>query len=232
MPNGVANGFLDSLSVSDFHSLLPFLTTEKLAWKTVLVEPGAAAQFVYFPDGAVLSVLKLLRDGRSVEVNTIGRESAYGLMQAIGQPVSFNRVIVQIGGASQKISAAELRRLAHANPSLLESVVGHLQISAAQAEQSVACNALHSVEQRLSRWLLMTQDRTDGEKLELTQEFLGLMLGVQRTTVTGAARTFQDRDWIDYRRGQIRILDRPALLRAACECYAANREDTERVLRR
>ena len=108
MPNGVANGFLDSLSASDFASIAPLLISEKLAWKSVLAEPGAAPHSVYFPDGAVLSVIKLLGDGRSVEVNTVGRESAYGLLQAIGQPISFNRVVVQIAGRSQRISAAEL----------------------------------------------------------------------------------------------------------------------------
>jgi CRP-like cAMP-binding protein len=120
--------------------------------------------------------------------------------------------------------AVRLRAAAALNLGLIEAVVRHAQANAAQAHQSVACNALHNVEARLCRWLLMTQDRVGASRLPLTQEFLSFMLGVQRTTVTGVARSLQAAGLIRYTRGKIDILDRAGLKAGACECYQALRE--------
>jgi CRP-like cAMP-binding protein len=196
----------------------------------VLYEPGGDVDTVYFPAGCCLSVIKTMADGRAVETRTIGRESAFGLLHAVGSRHSLTRVVVQLPGGCHHISANHLARLADDSQTLRRSLIAHAQISAAQAEQSVACNVLHSVEQRLARWLLMSIDRTEQDPLNLTHEFLALMLGVQRTSVTVAARRMQEQAIIKYSRGRVSVLNRPALRRVVCECYAAYQNDQARLL--
>jgi CRP-like cAMP-binding protein len=185
----------------------------------VLHEPGAQVEDVYFPVSSILSVITLMEDGRSVESCTIGRESAHGLLYALGAKTAFNRVIVQIGGSALVMPGQRIRELAISNPTLLEAMSRYAQGNDVQAEQSVACNALHDVEARLCRWILTAADRIDEPVLRLTQEYLAFMLGVQRTTVTAAAQSLQAAGLISYRRGEITLVDRPGLEERVCECY-------------
>lgn len=219
MPWG--NHFLDTLRPADLESLEPELTLAELQRNQVLDEVGMPVTAVYLPIDSILSVVTVMRDGAQVESRTIGRESGYGLLNALGSPISFERMLVQVGGRAWRLPLAALRNTAAGNPAMTEAIVRHAQATVIQAAQATACNTLHSAQQRLCRWLLLTQDRLLCEIVPLTQEHLAIMLGVQRTTVTAVASQLQERGHISYSRGKIRILDRGALERCACECYTA-----------
>ncbi len=224
---GSINHVLANISEADAQRVFTAISVNTFEFNKILSEPGGDVDTVYFPVGAVLSVLNMMEDGRCVESSTIGREGAFGLIHAMGAPVSLNRVVVQVRGDCLTIPAEPFRQAALESPPLLNMVVRHIQAELAQTGQGVACNALHEVEPRLCRWLLMTQDRMVGdvEIVPLTHEYLALMLGIHRTSVTVAARALQRRGLIDYARGKIHILSREGLEQGACECYAALRRD-------
>ena len=215
------NHFLDSLHADDIRALRPHISPVNLVRNEVLDEAGEPIGAVYFPVNSILSVLTVMRTGAQVESRTVGRESAYGLLHVLGSPISFERMIVQVGGAAWRAPRAATREAALQSPSLVEAIVHHAQASIVQSAQNTACNSLHAAEQRLCRWLLLTQDRLGSNVLPLTQEHLSIMLGVQRTTVTAIASQLQERGAISYVRGKITILDRALVERGACECYEA-----------
>jgi hypothetical protein len=216
-----ANHFLDALSAADRRALRPHLTPVNLARDQLLDDVDQPVSFVYLPVDAILSAVTVMRSGAQVESRTIGRESGYGLLHALGSPVSFERMVVQVGGASWRIPAKALREAAKTRPTLVEAIIRHAQATVVQAAQNIACNSLHPAEQRLCRWLLLTQDRLGSDVLPLTQQHLSIMLGVQRTTVTAIASQLQQRGAISYVRGKITMIDRRKVQRYACECYAA-----------
>lgn len=224
------NHFLDQLSEADAAALRPHLTTVELERNQLLDEAGQAISKVYLPIDAVLSVVTVMRSGAQVESRTIGRESGYGLLHALGSPISYERMIVQIAGEAWVIPLEVLRGAALTSPSLTQAIVQHAQATIIQTAQSTACNTLHSTEQRLCRWLLLTHDRVGSDKLPLTQEHLSIMLGVQRTTVTAIASHLQERGLISYVRGKITVHDRGALERCSCECYEAIQRGVEEML--
>jgi CRP-like cAMP-binding protein len=225
------NHFLDRLGDRDIDALRPHLAEVALARNQVLEEAGKPVAFVYLPVDSILSVLTVMHDGSQVESRTIGREGGYGLLQALGSPISYERTLCQVGGKAWRIALGDLRRAAGRGEGIRDAIVRHAQASLLQAAQSTACNTLHRAEQRLCRWLLLTQDRLGGsEVVPLTQEHLAIMLGVQRTTITAVASGLQDRGVISYTRGKIRILDREALERCACECYEAIRKGAKLMI--
>ncbi len=224
------NHFLDSLSAADLRELRPHLAPVNLTRNDVLDEVDQPISHVYFPIDAILSVVTVMRSGAQVESRTVGRESGYGQLHALGSPLAYERMIVQVGGAAWRIPLPALRQAALASPSLVQAIVHHAQASIVQAAQNTACNSLHPAEQRLCRWLLLTQDRLDSDVVPLTQEHLSIMLGVQRTTVTAIASQLQERGAISYVRGKITILDREALKRCTCECYEAIEERAAALL--
>lgn len=185
---------------------------------------------VWLPIDCILSVVAVMRDGREVETRTIGFEGGCGLLNALGTPMSFERVIAQVGGEAYELPLATLRDAARQSPSLQKQIVAFAQASLVQSSQTVACNALHHTDQRLCRWLLLTRDRLGSDVLPLTQEHLSIMLGVQRTTVTSIASMLQTRGVISYSRGKIRIIDVAALTQLTCECYAAIDEGVEMMI--
>jgi len=224
------NHFLDSLTASDIGALAQHLTEVTVERNQLLDEVGRKVAFVYLPIDCILSVLTVMGDGAQVESRTIGREGGYGLLHALGSPVSFERMLCQVGGRAWRAPLEALRAATDRSPALREAIVRHAQASLVQSAQSTACNTLHRAEQRLCRWLLLTQDRLASEVLPLTQEHLAIMLGVQRTTVTAAASQLQERGVIAYTRGKIRILDRAAVEACACECYEAIRRGAAMML--
>ncbi|HEX4199213.1 MAG TPA: Crp/Fnr family transcriptional regulator [Caulobacteraceae bacterium] len=231
IPGGrTGNHFLDQLRDETLGLFRPYLVEVSPSRAEVLALPDTELDFVWFPVTAVLSVVTTMEDGQDVEACTIGHESAYGLLNAVGSSAVIDRVVTQVAGRALKMPSFRLRAAAALSPSITDLVIRHAQANVAQVQQSVACNALHSVESRLCRWLLMTQDRTHSEGLPLTQEFLGFMLGVQRTTVTAAATALQRARLIRYSRGRIEILDRAGLEAEACECYQVVREKYARLL--
>jgi CRP-like cAMP-binding protein len=206
---------------------LQHLTFEKGA---LLYDPGDNIDTVYFPHDCVISLMTLMNGGEAIESATIGREGALGLNAAVHPRESLSRAIIQVPGQGSKIPARLLGEMWAQSPTLRELTDRHSDALFSHAIQSVACNALHSVEARFCRWLLSCHDRIDSDRVSLTQEFLADMLGVQRTTVTVVARTLQAAGVIRYRRGVVDILDRGRLEVIACECYGAVRRNYERLL--
>jgi CRP-like cAMP-binding protein len=227
---GPENNFLTSLSRADRVALDPGLSLVDLERAQVLAEPGMTVNSAWLPQGSVISIVTLMRDGRAVESRTIGLESGFGLLNALGSRLSYERVTVQIPGPAWRISVDALAAAARQSPSLVKSIVVHGQATLVQAAQQTACNALHGVDSRLCRWLLLTQDRVKADVLPLTQEHLAIMLGVQRTTVTAAALHLQALGHIAYTRGKIRVLDREGLKAGACECYYATEQAVHQML--
>jgi CRP-like cAMP-binding protein len=221
------NHFLDTLSDADADRLRPHLSEVELTRNDVLDQPGEPIRTVYLPSNSILSVVTVMSDGAQVESRTIGRESGYGLLHALGSPISFERMLVQVSGPAWQIPLSALRAAASESVPLTRAIVHHAQSTLIQSAQATACNSLHTAEHRLCRWLLMTQDRLQSDIVPLTQEHLGIMLGVQRTTVTALASELQAKGRIRYARGKITILDRPALKRCACECYEAIQQGVE-----
>lgn len=224
------NHFLDTLSAAEADVLAPYLKRVKLERDTSLAEAHAPVANVILPVNCVVSVLAVMQDGRAVESRTIGCESGFGLLNAIGSRLSFERVVVQIPGDAWRIPVEAMADAARRSSPLVKHIVRHAQATLLQAAQSTACNSLHTVEQRLARWLLLTHERVSGEVLPLTQEHLSIMLGVQRTTVTAVASEMQGRGWISYSRGRIVIRDHTALQGVSCECYEAIEAAASRVL--
>jgi len=217
------------MSPNDRAALEPHLKSVALASGDVLFEPEQPADRVYFPNTAVLSVMMVMEDGRTVETDTVGNESAVGIIAALSASTSVNRTLTQIPGAALVVPAARLRQASEDSSALRTLLLRHAQVNLAQAHQSVACNALHGVEQRLCRWLLASQDRTDRNVIELAQQFLATMVGVQRTTITQALRDLAAAGLIRQGRRYIEILDRKGMEARACECYAAVRATADRV---
>jgi len=224
------NHVLGSIPSKDLAALRPHFKLVELESGAVLHEPDRRVETVYFPNTAVLSVVMVMEDGRTVETDTVGFESAVGLIAALGGSVSVDRTFTQIPGTVIALPAARLRAQADESAALRTVLMRHAQANLAQAHQSVACNALHGVEQRLCRWLLASHDRTARDVVELTQQYLATMVGVQRTTVTQALRDLTTAGLISQGRAQIRILNRRGLEARACECYLSLLNTLNRVI--
>ncbi len=224
------NKLLASLAPEDLEALSRNLTPISLEKGALLYEPGDDIDLIYFPHNAVVSLMTLMQSGEAIESATIGREGAVGFAAAAFPRRSLSRVIVQVAGTASRIPAGQLQQACRDNERLRFLIDRHSDALFAHAIQSVACNALHSVEARFCRWLLCCHDRIDTDRVSLTQEFLADMLGVQRTTVTVVARTLQAAGLIRYSRGVVDIVDRPGLEAITCECYGAVRRNYERLL--
>jgi len=213
------NFLLSALTPDDLAVLSPGLVEVVLDKGVVLFEPGEILDAIYFPGGACVSIVTILADGRTVESASVGRESAAGLLEAITNQAATVRAFAQIGGSAMRIPAVLYRARMLQSPALAQLTMLHVRANSVQAEQGVACNAAHDVPARLARWLLMTHDRVGSTSFPLTQDYMAVMTGVQRSTVSLAASALKKRRLIDYSRGQVTILDRPGLQRQACECY-------------
>ena len=224
------NRLLASLPSEDLGLLTPHLVHLDMGKGALLCDPGDPIEHVYFPHDCVVSLMTLMSRGVAVESTTIGREGAYGLAAAVAPRVALSRAIIQVAGRASRIEVPRLREAWKQSETLRSLVDRHTEALYGHAIQSVACNALHSVEARFCRWLLTCHDRIDSNRVALTQEFLADMLGVQRTTVTAVARAMQGAGLIQYRRGVVEILDRAGLEAIACECYGAVRRTYERLL--
>ena len=198
-----------------------FAKLEFVRFKThhVLHEARRSIRSVYFVNSGLASVVSVLTNGRSVEVGLIGKEGFVGLALLAGFRKSFTRVIAQADMTAFRLDADVLTGLLRNSPVLNRELQRLLQIATVEMSQLAACNRLHQVNQRLARRLLMSQDRISSNSLPLTHEFMALMLGTRRSSVSLAAGVLQNAGIIDYTRGNVVILSRPALERAACECY-------------
>jgi CRP-like cAMP-binding protein len=224
------NLLLAALPRSDFQRIAPTLQIVPLKLKEILHKPGERIRDVYFPGGGFCSMLSVLEDGRMVEIATVGREGMLGVSAVLdGAPVT-SAVIVQ--GATEtcyRMTVEAFRREIDRRGAFHE-LIGHFtQALFGFVAQSTVCNAVHSVEQRLARWLLMAHDRMESDEFPLTQEFVAMMLGASRPTVTVVAGTLQKAGLIKYRHGRVTIVDRENLEAASCECYRAATDLLKRV---
>ena len=217
----MSNMLLDSLTASDAASIRPILKPVHLKSKQILFEAGGHVKAVYFPTGAVISLVIGLSSGATVEGAMVGRDGVVGASPALDSKISLSRAIVQLEGSSLMCEVGALRGTALQSHTFLSTLIRHEQTLFAQAQQSTACMANHDVEERLCRWLLRGRDLCGSDNLKFTQEFIAEMLGVRRSSVTLAAKTLQQAGLIDYNRGQIQILDLEGLQESTCECYEA-----------
>jgi CRP-like cAMP-binding protein len=199
--------------------------------KQILYEPGARIDALYFPVDAVVSVLTTLSDGAGVEIATIGNEGMVGSPLVLGSNTMPAREFcqVQVPGQLLRMDREAFADVHSEHDPFREILQLYIQALFSQISQQVACNALHSIEERCSRWLLLTHDRVHSDSFPLTQEFLSQMLGVRRASVTLAAGALQTAGLIRYRRGQMVIQDREGLENASCECYAVLRNEYDRL---
>jgi len=224
------NRVLASLPREDFALLFPHLISVDLEKGRLIADPGDPITTIYFPIDTVVSIMTMMESGEAIESATIGREGGYGLQAAISPRQAQSRAIIQVPGRAFKASVSAVHDVWNKSAALRSLIERHSDALFAHAAQSVACNALHAVEARFCRWLLSCHDRIDLNTVNLTQEFLADMLGVQRTTVTAVARTLQAKGLIRYRRGVVDILDRNGLEASACECYRAVRRTYDSLL--
>jgi CRP-like cAMP-binding protein len=218
--NQVYNEILLVLPRSEFDAVLPKLEFMRLKLHHVIHEAGETLKSIYFCNSGMFSILNVMPDGKSVEVGLIGKEGVSGTPVVAGFRTSHTRAVVQADVTAFRIEADALRTLLPKCPTLERQMNRYAQLLAVQVTQIAACNRLHEVNERLARWLLMTQDRVGSEHLPLTQEFLAQMLGTRRSSVTVSAGTLQKAGLIAYTRGHVTIHDRPRLEEAACDCYA------------
>jgi CRP-like cAMP-binding protein len=203
--------------------LRPHLRLIELQHGQVLAETRQRVHQVYFPHAGILSCVVELEDGWAIESGMIGNDGVFGAAQALNHNLSVHKVVVQVPGWATVVDAEHLKAVTQSSPELLALLIKYEQFFLGQVQQTTACNALHSVEQRMCKWLVRMYDLA-GSELSLTQEFLAQMMGVMRTSVTGVATQLQKEGLISYRRGKINILSMDLVEQRACECHEAVRE--------
>ncbi len=213
------NRLLASLPEEDLGFVLPHLTRTALGRDQILYEPADLHDRVYFIDSGIVSIMAVMRDKTTVQVVAIGYEGAIGLLSGEGTRRSSSRVLVQVPGVAYCIESVRYRVLVEQRPALKTLALRNHEDVLGQVMQSVACNALHTVDARLCRWLLTCRERLGSDLIPVTQETLASMLGVQRTTVTAAAQALQATGAVRYRRGWVEILDPHQLHSLSCECF-------------
>jgi CRP-like cAMP-binding protein len=184
-----------------------------------LHEPSQNIEFVYFPNRGMVSQVVVTKDGRTVEVGVVGNEGYVGAGLAVGLSRSSVREIIQIAGDGFRMIGSALERILRSAPQLQVILSRHAGLQAMQVAQTAACNRLHDIQQRLARWLLMTQDRVNLGVLPITHDFIATMMGTDRSTVSLAASVLQKKGIIEYARGVVKVVNRRELRNSACECY-------------
>ena len=226
-----SNQLLGALEPASRKRIDPHLEPIEIKLGAVVCEAGGILKHAYFPEGSVLSLLTVLENGSAIETANIGREGAFGLFAAMYSRVSFNRCIVQLQGHMVRCPIELLQSEFRNSEHVRDLFVSYSETLLSQVQQTVACNAMHTTEERMCRWLLMMHDRAEGESLPYTHEFLAHMLGANRKSVTLAAQSMQNAGLISYRRGTIQVLDRKGLEKTSCECYAIVRERFDAFLK-
>jgi CRP-like cAMP-binding protein len=215
----VKNRILLAAADSEYRLMRPDLTYVDLPHHLTLHEPTQSIEFVYFPNRGMVSQVVVTKDGRTVEVGVVGKEGYVGAGLAAGLSRSSVREIIQVAGDGFRIMAHALERILRAAPHLQVLLNRHTGLQGMQVAQTAACNRLHDIQQRLSRWLLMTQDRVGSAALPITHDFIATMMGTDRATVSLAAIVLQKKGIIEYARGAVKIVNRRKLEKSACECH-------------
>ena len=217
--NWLRNRLLLALPSSNLKQLMPELEHIRCQREQVLMDADSSLDHVFFPDSGVVSVVAVYADGSIIEMASIGREGCTAIQAVFGAKISSVRLLVQIPGCAAKMSRAAFTRAMGSMPSFRSLMFAYVQAFLEQVLVSVACNGAHNLKDRLARWLLMMRDRSDDDALQITQNLLAEMLGVQRPTVSNAARELERAGLIARGRQQVTILNRQGLAKASCECY-------------
>jgi len=220
----VSNKVLLATPDNEYQLMRPDLKYVGLPDRLSLHEPTQNIEFVYFPNRGMVSQVVVTNDGRTVEVGVVGNEGYVGAGLAVGLTRSSVREIVQVAGDGFRIRGNALERILRSAPQLHKILSRHSGLQGMQVAQTAACNRLHDIQQRLSRWLLMTQDRVNLAVLPITHDFIATMMGTDRSTVSLAAAVLQKKGIIEYVRGAVKVVNRRKLQNSACECYAVIQE--------
>jgi CRP-like cAMP-binding protein len=226
----IKNHLLAALPDAEAQRWLPLLEPVDLPLGEVLYESGITLSHVYFPTTAIVSLLYLMEDGASAEIAVVGNEGIVGISLFMGGESTSGRAVVQSAGKGFRLKAQlMIREFNRAGP-VLHLLLRYTQALITQMSQTAVCNRHHSLDQQLCRWLLLSLDRLEGNQLVMTQELIANMLGVRREGVTEGALRLQQAGLIQYARGHITVLDRAALERRSCECYAVVKKEYDRLL--
>lgn len=224
------NHLLEVLLHNEYDRLFPNLEYVKLQLGDVLNESGELLKYVYFPIDSIISMLYVLEDGASAEIAIVGNEGILGVSLFMGGETTTSRAIVQSAGYAYKLKTHFLKNEFNRAGPFMSLLLRYTQALITQMSQTAVCNRHHSIEQQLCRWLLLSLDRLTSDELSMTQELIANMLGVRREGVTEAAGKLQRAGLIDYKRGTIKVLDRPALEKRVCECYQIVKDEFDRLL--
>ena len=231
-PQNNRNRLLAALPAGEYKRIARSLDTVPLQLKSLVHRAGDPIEHVYFPVGGFFSMVTVLKNGRMVEVATIGREGMVGITAVLDNPMSSTSMVQGETDTCYRMKADVFRREMDRRGVFYELLTHYSQALVGFIVQSTACNAVHSVEQRLARWLLMARDRMESDRFSLTQEFAAMMLGASRPTVTIVASTLQKAGLITYHRGQLTIVDGEGLEAASCECYRTTTDLLNAVMKR
>jgi len=224
-----ANRLLAALPTGEYKRLLPDLEPVTFSLGDVVYESGGSLQSVYFPTQCVVSLLYTMENGLTAEMGLTGNDGMVGVAVFLGGDTTRNRAVIQIAGGAFKMRAKLLQEEFGRGGPFQQVLLRYTQALMTQISQTAVCNRLHSVEQRLCRWLLLSRDRGESDELRMSQEFIANMLGGRRESVTVAAGRLQDAGLIRYARGHITILDRERLEARVCECYQIVKTECDRL---
>jgi CRP-like cAMP-binding protein len=224
------NHLLAALPVEELARWLPHLEVVDMALGKVLYEPGATLLHVYFPTSAIVSLLYVMEDGASAEIAVVGHEGIVGISRFMGGESTPSRAVVQSAGGGFRLKASLMLEEFNRAAAVMHLLLRYTQALITQMSQTAVCNRHHTLDQQLCRWLLLSLDRLPSNELVMTQELIANMLGVRREGVTAAAGRLHKAGLIDYQRGRITVLDRPALELRTCECYAVVKKEYDRLL--
>lgn len=229
-PEPARNRLLARLPPEEMERLLPHLGRVSFTLGEVVYESGGRQSYIYFPTTAIISLLYLMENGSSAEIGVAGCEGLVGVALFMGGETVPNRAVVQSAGAAFRMRAKVLREEFARGGTFQRLLLRYTQALMTQMSQTAVCNRLHTIEQQLCRWLLLSLDRLDSDELVMTQELIANMLGVRREGVTNAAGRLQENGLISYARGRITVLDRRGLEAAVCECYRVVKDEYDRLL--
>jgi CRP-like cAMP-binding protein len=226
----IENRLLAKLPKEEYERLAPHLEQVSFALGEVIYESGGQQSYIYFPTTAIISLLYVMENGSSAEMGVAGHEGLVGIALFMGGDSAPNRAVVQSAGDAFRMKTKVLQDEFARGGTFQSLLLRYTQALMTQMSQTAVCNRLHTVEQQLCRWLLLSRDRLDTDDLVMTQELIANMLGVRREGVTHAAGRLQENGLISYVRGRITILDRSGLEVAVCECYGVVKDEYERLL--
>ena len=231
-PATCSNLLLSMLPDADYQLMLSHMELVETPLHLKLCERDQPIQYAYFPLVGAHSILATMQDGEQVEVGTVGFEGISTTDLILGSDVAIETNVCQIPGTALRMPAEAFQQMTAGDTALRRVASRYLQAYLSMVSQNAACNRLHDIERRLAKWLLMSHDRMHRQDFAITQEYVAAMLGVHRPTVSGAAGVLQRAGIIDYRRGNIRVLDRQSLEKASCECYGIVQKHFERIVGR